>query len=87
MSTTQPPAARAARSGEGAARMAQSALPGEVPAAVAAGQLATRYVSAAAEARVGGDLLEIASDGGARAGSSETRAARDCRRRGWPVSR
>src|SRR5260370_8347766 len=63
MSTTQPPAARATRSGEGAARVAQSALLREVPAAVAAGRLASRYVSAA-EARVGGDLLEIVSDGG-----------------------
>ena len=86
MSTTQPPAARATRSGEGAARVAQSALLHEAPATVAAGRLASRYVSAA-EARVGGDLLEIVSDGGTRAGSSETRAARDCRRRGWPVSR
>lgn len=64
MSTTQPPAARATRSGEGAARVAQSALLREVPATVAAGRLATRYVSAAAETRVGGDLLEIVSDKG-----------------------
>ncbi len=64
MSTPQPPAARATRSGEGAARVAQSALLREVPAAVAAWQLATRYVSASAEAQVGGDLLEIVSDGG-----------------------
>jgi len=64
MSTTQPPAARATKSGEGAARVAQSALLREIPAAVAAWQLATRYVSAAGEARVGGDLLEIVSDGG-----------------------
>src|SRR5258708_14788352 len=64
MSTTQPPAGRATKSGEGAARVAQSALLREVPAAVAAGRLATRYVSAAAETRVGGDLLEIVSDGG-----------------------
>ena len=63
MSTTQPPAARATKSGEGAARVAQSALLREVPAAVATWQLATRYVSAA-EAQVGGDLLEIVSDGG-----------------------
>jgi phosphoserine phosphatase RsbU/P len=63
MSTTQPPAARAARSGEGAARVTQSALLREVPPAVAAGRLTTRYVSAA-EARAGGDLLEIVSDGG-----------------------
>src|SRR5258708_10096044 len=62
MSTTQPPAGRATKSGEGAARVAQSALLREVPAAVAAGRLATRYVSAAAETRVGGDLLEIVSD-------------------------
>jgi len=63
MSTTQPPAARATRSGEVPARVAQSALLREVPAAVAAGRLASRYVSAA-EARVSGDLLEIVSDGG-----------------------
>jgi hypothetical protein len=36
----------------------------DVPAAVAAGRLASRYVSAAAEARVGGDLLEVVSEGG-----------------------
>jgi sigma-B regulation protein RsbU (phosphoserine phosphatase) len=64
MSTTQPPPARATSSGEGPARVAQSALLHEVPATVAAGRLATRYVSAAAETRVGGDLLEIVSDGG-----------------------
>src|SRR5260370_8272633 len=63
MSTTQPAAARATRSGEGAARVAQSALLREVPAAVAAGRLATRYVSAAAETRAGADLPEIVSDG------------------------
>jgi phosphoserine phosphatase RsbU/P len=45
------------------ARVAQSALLREVPATVAAGRLATRYVSAAAEARVGGDLLEVVSEG------------------------
>jgi hypothetical protein len=45
------------------ARVAQSALLREVPATVAAGRLASRYVSAAAEARVGGDLLEVVSDG------------------------
>ena len=63
MSTAHPPAARTTRSGEGAARVAQSALLREVPAAVAAGRLATRYASAAADARVGGELLEIVSDG------------------------
>jgi hypothetical protein len=41
------------------ARVAQSALLREVPATVTAGRLASRYVSAAAEARVGGDLLEV----------------------------
>ncbi len=51
-------------SGEGAARVAQRAPLREVPAAVAAGRLATRRVSAAAETRVGGDLLVIVSDGG-----------------------
>lgn len=45
------------------ARVAQSALLREVPATVTAGRLASRYVSAAAEARVGGDLLEVVSDG------------------------
>jgi hypothetical protein len=46
------------------ARVAQSALLREVPATVTAGRLASRYVSAAAEARVGGDLLEVVSQGG-----------------------
>jgi sigma-B regulation protein RsbU (phosphoserine phosphatase) len=64
MTTTQPPPRHATRSGEGAARAAQSALPREIPAIVAGGRLVTRYVSAAVEARVGGDLLEIVSDGG-----------------------
>lgn len=45
------------------ARVAQSALLREVPATVTAGSLASRYVSAAAEARVGGDLLEVVPDG------------------------
>ncbi|HEV2376467.1 MAG TPA: PP2C family protein-serine/threonine phosphatase [Streptosporangiaceae bacterium] len=44
------------------ARVAQSALLQEVPATVRAGKLASRYVSAAAEARVGGDLLEVVPD-------------------------
>src|SRR5580700_11962032 len=46
------------------ARVAQSAVLREVPATVAAGRLASRYISAAAEAQVGGDLLEVVSDGG-----------------------
>ena len=46
------------------ARVAQSALLREVPATVTAGRLASRYVSAAAEARVGGDLLEVVSGEG-----------------------
>ena len=44
------------------ARVAQSALLREVPATVTAGRLASRYISAAAEARVGGDLLEVVPD-------------------------
>jgi sigma-B regulation protein RsbU (phosphoserine phosphatase) len=64
MSTSQPPGGCATRSSEGATRVAQSALLREVPATVAAGRLATRYVSAAAETRVGGDVLEIVSDKG-----------------------
>jgi phosphoserine phosphatase RsbU/P len=44
------------------ARVAQSALLREVPEAVTAARLASRYVSAAAEARVGGDLLEVVAD-------------------------
>ena len=46
------------------ARVAQSALLREVPARVTAGRLASRYVSAAAEARVGGDVLEVVADEG-----------------------
>jgi phosphoserine phosphatase RsbU/P len=44
------------------ARVAQSALLREVPEAVTAARMASRYVSAAAEARVGGDLLEVVAD-------------------------
>jgi phosphoserine phosphatase RsbU/P len=45
------------------ARVAQSALLREVPGSVAAARLASRYLSASAEARVGGDLLEVITDG------------------------
>jgi len=45
------------------ARVAQSALLREVPEALTTARLASRYVSAASEARVGGDLLEVAPDG------------------------
>jgi sigma-B regulation protein RsbU (phosphoserine phosphatase) len=45
------------------ARVAQSALLPEVPEEVAAARLAYRYLSASAEARVGGDLLEVVADG------------------------
>jgi len=41
------------------ARVAQSALLRDVPASVTAARLASRYVSAAAESRVGGDVLEV----------------------------
>jgi phosphoserine phosphatase RsbU/P len=46
------------------ARVAQSALLREVPATVTTGRLASRYVSASAEAQVGGDLLEVVSGPG-----------------------
>jgi sigma-B regulation protein RsbU (phosphoserine phosphatase) len=45
------------------ARVAQSALLREVPGSVAAARLASRYLSASAEARVGGDLVEVCADG------------------------
>lgn len=45
------------------ARVAQSAVLREVPATITAGRLASRYVSAAAEARVGGDILEVVAAG------------------------
>jgi phosphoserine phosphatase RsbU/P len=45
------------------ARVAQSALLREVPQTVAAARLASRYLSASAEARVGGDVLEVVADG------------------------
>jgi sigma-B regulation protein RsbU (phosphoserine phosphatase) len=45
------------------ARVAQSALLREVPRSVAAARLASRYVSASAEARVGGDVVEVIADG------------------------
>jgi phosphoserine phosphatase RsbU/P len=46
------------------ARVAQSALLREVPKTVAAARLASRYLSASAEARVGGDVIEVIADGG-----------------------
>ena len=45
------------------ARVAQSALLREVPEAVPSARLASRYLSASAEARVGGDVLEVVADG------------------------
>ena len=47
----------------GPARVAQSALLREVPRSVAAARLACRYLSASAEAQVGGDLVEVIADG------------------------
>jgi serine phosphatase RsbU (regulator of sigma subunit) len=44
------------------ARVAQSALLREVPQDVAAARLAYRYLSASAEAQVGGDLVEVVTD-------------------------
>jgi phosphoserine phosphatase RsbU/P len=46
------------------ARVAQSAMLRDIPARVTAGRLASRYVSAAAESRVGGDVLEVVSGPG-----------------------
>ena len=46
------------------ARVAQSAILREVPATVTAGRLASRYISASPEARVGGDLLEVVAGPG-----------------------
>ena len=45
------------------ARVAQSALLREIPRSVAAARLASRYLSASAEAKVGGDLVEVIADG------------------------
>jgi phosphoserine phosphatase RsbU/P len=45
------------------ARVAQSALLREVPRSVAAARLESRYLSASAEARVGGDVVEVNADG------------------------
>jgi phosphoserine phosphatase RsbU/P len=45
------------------ARVAQSAVLREVPQDVTAARLAARYRSADAEARVGGDILEVVTDG------------------------
>jgi len=45
------------------ARVAQSALLREVPRSVAAARLASRYLSASAEAQVGGDVIEVIADG------------------------
>jgi hypothetical protein len=45
------------------ARVAQSTLLREVPRSVAAARLASRYLSASAEARVGGDVVEVIADG------------------------
>ena len=45
------------------ARVAQSALLREVPRSVASARLASRYLSASAEARVGGDVVEVNADG------------------------
>jgi phosphoserine phosphatase RsbU/P len=45
------------------ARVAQSALLREVPKSVPAARLASRYLSAAAEARVGGDVVEVIAGG------------------------
>jgi phosphoserine phosphatase RsbU/P len=68
------------------ARVAQSALLREIPATVTAGRLASRYISAAAEARVGGDLLEVVSGEGA-AESHPRWLIGDTRGKGLPAVR
>ena len=45
------------------ARVAQSALLREIPRSVAAARLASRYLSASAEAQVGGDVIEVVANG------------------------
>jgi phosphoserine phosphatase RsbU/P len=45
------------------ARVAQSALLREIPRSVPAARLESRYLSASAEARVGGDVVEVIADG------------------------
>jgi len=45
------------------ARVAQSALLREVPRSVAAARFASRYLSASAEAQLGGDVIEVIADG------------------------
>jgi sigma-B regulation protein RsbU (phosphoserine phosphatase) len=45
------------------ARVAQAALLREGPPVVASARLASRYLSASSEARVGGDVLEVVADG------------------------
>ena len=56
-------AQRRLRQARAVARVAQSALLREVPETVAAARLASRYLSASAEARVGGDVLEVTTGG------------------------
>jgi sigma-B regulation protein RsbU (phosphoserine phosphatase) len=63
------------------ARVAQSALLREVPPTMAAARLASRYLSASAEARVGGDLLEVV------AGSRPRWLVGDTRGKGLPAVR
>ena len=63
------------------ARVAQSALLREVPQTVAAARLASRYLSASAEARVGGDLLEVV------AGSRPRWLVGDTKGKGLPAVR
>jgi phosphoserine phosphatase RsbU/P len=63
------------------ARVAQSVLLREVPRAVAAARLASRYLSASAEAQVGGDLLEVV------AGSRPRWLVGDTKGKGLPAVR
>jgi len=63
------------------ARVAQSALLREVPETVVAARLVSRYLSASAEARVGGDVLEVV------AGAHPRWLVGDTRGKGLPAVR
>lgn len=69
------------------ARVAQSALLREVPETVATGRLASRYVSASAEARWAAICSRSFPTWSTRAGSSATPAERAFRRCAWPALR
>jgi hypothetical protein len=67
------------------ARVAQSALLREVPETVATARLASRYLSASSEARVGGDVLEVVADGPCVRWLVGDTRGKGCPPSGWPV--